>query len=50
MYFFKGLEYKFNDLTGECKVVKLAKTIQDDNFYFDFNKVDYQYTGKVIYI
>jgi hypothetical protein len=43
-----GLVYKFDVPTSKCEVSKLTDTIRDENIYFDFNSVDYQYTGKVI--
>jgi len=42
-----GLVYKFDVPTSKCEVSKLTDTIKDENIYFDFNSVDYQYTGKV---
>lgn len=44
-----GLKYKFDYLTDQCEVTKLTNKFRDENVFFDFRNVDYQYSGKVIF-
>ena len=51
MDFLTGLAYNFDVPTSQCTVTRLTDTIKDENMYFNFDSVDYQYTGKVnIYV